>query len=47
MGPEARWKAVGLGWEVARAKAEEKAGRAEPEKVPEITGAGLRDRLGK
>ena len=37
MGPEARWEAVGPGWEAARAKAGERAGRAEPEKVAETT----------
>lgn len=45
MGPKARWQAVGLGWEATRAKAAERAGRAEPEKVSELTWAGLRDRL--
>lgn len=37
MGPEARWEAVGPGWEAARAKAGKRAGRAEPEKVAETT----------
>ena len=36
---------MGLGGTATRAKAEERAGKAEPEKVPKITQAGLRDRL--
>lgn len=46
MGPEARWEAVGPGWEAARAKAGERAGRAEPEKVAETTLGRIKRKAG-